>query len=416
MFSELTIDRGCGQPVSLQMAKFVKDKIANGTLASGEKIPTTKEIVKSVGVGPHTVRQAMKRLEQEDIVKCTPKLGTVICEDAVEIIMDSNPTAEVENKTSLPKRFETIGVIGLVQKVDSGVRYCVETAEGITNECTRLGVAAVVLPDEIINMTASEICDVLKAYRCNGLIWSHNSLPQDKTVFDVLDQHGIKTIFRRRGQFNDDRSSIDTDYDSAGYKTGQYFSQNSISNLLIFSHFDFNTAHNDFDCQFYPKMLRSGIQRAFEHNDIDSNIEVDINLNEDKKASQRIHSRLCHLPDNTGVIFTNGFQLLNYLNHTGPEGYELLRKFKVVSISNLAINVELRGVADGLDLMVLIDNFKNTGKMLVSNLMGMLKGYYHSGTTTLTSVDFKHFGDLFQTKTTAQTANTKSEIHTKVKG
>jgi hypothetical protein len=203
-------------------------------------------------------------------------------------------------------------------------------------------------------------------------------------------------MFRRRSQSNDGRPCIDADYDSAGYRTGQYFYQNGIKDILFFSHFDFNTSDIDLQQQGCPTMLKSGLMRAFEHNYLEPNTEVNVHRNEDEDVSRRIYSKLCQTPATTGIIFTNGYQLLNYLTHNGLQGYELLRTFKTVAVSNLTINYKLRKLVSGLDLMVLVDNFKETGKLLVGNLVGMLEGYFDSGTTTLVNVDFVKFDDSFK--------------------
>ncbi|MFI4911047.1 MAG: GntR family transcriptional regulator [Sedimentisphaeraceae bacterium JB056] len=396
MFEQLTIDRCSGKPVSSQIAHFVKQQIANNELSPGDKFPTTQEFVKNIGVGPHTVRQAMKALEKEGLVRCTPRLGTVVCEKAYNIVSNNTDDAVIVDTVVTPK-FRRIGVLGLFQKVtNGGMRYCVETAEGITSECERLGVTAIILPNKLQNMKAQEIYQELMGLGCEGLIWMYTERPDDPILFDYLNEKGIKIIFKRRSQANDGRPCIDADYETAGYKTGQYFHENGIKDLLVFSHFDFNTADAGIKLQSCPTMLKSGLLRAYEHNYLEPNIEVNVHINEDTDTSKRIYSKLCQIPDTTGVIFTNGYQLLNYLSHNGLQGYELLRTFKIVAVSNLTINYQLRPFVNGLDLMVLVDNFKESGKLIVGNLIGMLEGYFDSGATTLTGVDFSSFEDSFK--------------------
>jgi DNA-binding transcriptional regulator YhcF (GntR family) len=395
MFDGLTIDRCSGRPVSLQIAEFVKGKIACSDIIPGDKFPTTQEFVKSVGVGPHTVRQAMKTLEKEGIVRCTPRLGTVVCDSAYNIVSECNGL-NVSVKTNPEVKIRRIAVVGLVQKVGQIKRYCVETAEGITSECDRLGVSVVVMPDILSELNAADIYAELKSLGCEGVVWTDSKMPADPQTFDYLNDRGMKLMFRRRSQSNDGRPCIDADYDSAGYRTGQYFYQNGIKDILFFSHFDFNTSDIDLQQQGCPTMLKSGLMRAFEHNYLEPNTEVNVHRNEDEDVSRRIYSKLCQTPATTGIIFTNGYQLLNYLTHNGLQGYELLRTFKTVAVSNLTINYKLRKLVSGLDLMVLVDNFKETGKLLVGNLMGMLEGYFDSGTTTLVNVDFVKFDDSFK--------------------
>ncbi len=394
MFKELTIDRCSGKPVSLQIANYVRGKIANSDLLPGEKFPTTQDFGKQIGVGPHTVRQAMKHLEQEGLVKSTPRLGTVVCESVVGVSRPNERKQDINSQDTI-KSLRRIGVVGLVQKVDPQMRYCGETAEGITQECERLGIMAVVLPNILTNMGPAQMYDELCRFGCEGLIWSHNCLPIDNKSIDYISQRGIKIIFRRRSQINDGRSCIDADYESAGYRTGQYFYSHGIKELLIFSHFDFNTADLEPSIYGYPTRIKPGIVRSFENNYLIPNIEVCVHQNELAEVSERIYDRLRQTSPNKGIIFTNGYQLLNYLSQTGDAGRSLLEKFKTVAISNLTINYKLRPYVTGLDLMVLVDNFKEAGRLLVGNLMGMLDGYFDSATTTLVNVDLMKFEDSF---------------------
>ncbi len=394
MFRELIIDRSSGRPVSLQIADYVKSKISDGRFAPGSKFLTTQEFVKKVGVGPHTVRQAMKHLEEEGLVKSKPRLGTVICENAFQLITQRGQ-AVPDEKPQTCKVLKRIGVIGLVQKVDSAIRYCVETAEGITQESERLGIVVVVLPNMLINMKAAEIYEELRRIGCEGLIWAHNFLPDDPDAIDYICSRGIKVIFRRRSQKNDGRSCIDADYESAGYKTGQYFCGSGIKELLIFSHFDFNAVELVPNFYGYPTRIKSGIVRAYEHNYKPFDIEVCVNKTEEEQTSAAIYDKLRQTSVEKGIVFTNGYQLLNYLKYCGDEGREILAKFKTVAISNLTINYKLRPYVEGLEIMVLVDNFKEAGRLLVGNLMGMVNGYFDSATTTLVNVDFVKFEESF---------------------
>ncbi len=395
MFDGLTIDRCSGKPVSLQIAQFVRRRIADSDLLPGDKFPTTQDFGRKIGVGPHTIRQAMKYLEKEGLVKSTPRLGTIVCDKAFEIIKGREQNA-VEMPFDSARLIKRVGVVGLIQDTGNGrLRYCVETAEGITQECERLGIMAIVLPTVMIKMTAEQMFEELVRVDCQGLIWAHNDLPEDETAIDYVSQHGIKVIFRRRCQGNDGRPCIDADYESAGYRTGLYFNSIGIKELLVFSHFDFNTAELRPTTYAYPTRIKPGMVRAFEHNYLKPDIEVHVHRSEDEQTSERIFSKLRRTPPTKGIIFTNGYQLLNYLSQTGDEGRELLAQFKIVAISNLTINYQLRPFVAGLDLMVLVDNFKEAGRLLVGNLMGMLDGYFNSATTTLVNVDFMKFSDSF---------------------
>jgi GntR family transcriptional regulator, transcriptional repressor for pyruvate dehydrogenase complex len=63
-----------------QVLQRVKELIADGTFAVGEKIPTEVELTKMFGVGRSSVREAIKILQYLGIVKMLPSKGTFVCD------------------------------------------------------------------------------------------------------------------------------------------------------------------------------------------------------------------------------------------------------------------------------------------------------------------------------------------------
>ena len=130
MLSELIIDRKSGKPVSLQIAHFVRAKIHGKQLSPGDKLPTTQELTGRFGVGTHTIRQAMSMLEEEGLVKSTPRLGTVVSDaPSSKSLLNGN------GKNDAPVT-RCVAVFGLVQQSDSNDRLRRETAEGYFSELT----------------------------------------------------------------------------------------------------------------------------------------------------------------------------------------------------------------------------------------------------------------------------------------
>ena len=63
-----------------QVLRRVKELIADGTFAIGQKIPTEIELTTMFGVGRSSVREAIKILQYLGIVKMLPSKGTFVCD------------------------------------------------------------------------------------------------------------------------------------------------------------------------------------------------------------------------------------------------------------------------------------------------------------------------------------------------
>jgi DNA-binding LacI/PurR family transcriptional regulator len=77
-FEGLSIVRGSMVSASTQLADYLRGKIEANELKAGERLPTTSQMVKSLGVGATTVNTAINQLVREGLVESTPGRGTFI--------------------------------------------------------------------------------------------------------------------------------------------------------------------------------------------------------------------------------------------------------------------------------------------------------------------------------------------------
>ncbi|MFY9774117.1 MAG: GntR family transcriptional regulator [Trebonia sp.] len=66
-------------PPYAQIAAELRDQIEKGTLAPGDRVPSTREITQRWGVAMATATKALAALRQEGIVRPIPGVGTVVC-------------------------------------------------------------------------------------------------------------------------------------------------------------------------------------------------------------------------------------------------------------------------------------------------------------------------------------------------
>ena len=56
------------RPIYLQIIDFIKNQIINGTLKSGDKIPSVRELALTFKVNPNTIVKALYFLETEKLI------------------------------------------------------------------------------------------------------------------------------------------------------------------------------------------------------------------------------------------------------------------------------------------------------------------------------------------------------------
>jgi len=69
---------GVNLPPYAQIAAELRDQINKGTLAPGDRVPSTREITQRWGVAMATATKALAALRQEGIVRAIPGVGTVV--------------------------------------------------------------------------------------------------------------------------------------------------------------------------------------------------------------------------------------------------------------------------------------------------------------------------------------------------
>ena len=75
----LDMDAG---PIYLQIGIRVREQLARGDLAPGEKLPSARDLAARLSVNPNTVAHAYERLEADGVIETRRGLGTFIREDA----------------------------------------------------------------------------------------------------------------------------------------------------------------------------------------------------------------------------------------------------------------------------------------------------------------------------------------------
>ena len=64
----LSINEKDSRPIYLQIIGQIKEQVSNGTLKSGDELPSVRELANSLGINMHTVRSAYLKLRDQGIV------------------------------------------------------------------------------------------------------------------------------------------------------------------------------------------------------------------------------------------------------------------------------------------------------------------------------------------------------------
>ncbi len=65
-FTDLKIEEG--QPVYLQISRYLKRQIASGLIRDGDELPSRRVLSALLGINPNTVQKAFRLLEDEGLV------------------------------------------------------------------------------------------------------------------------------------------------------------------------------------------------------------------------------------------------------------------------------------------------------------------------------------------------------------
>ena len=83
----LQLDLKSRKSIYEQVMDQLKEQVMTGQMATGEKLPSVRELSKSITVNPNTVQKAYRELERQGYVYTTSGVGTFVA-DRSEIHAD----------------------------------------------------------------------------------------------------------------------------------------------------------------------------------------------------------------------------------------------------------------------------------------------------------------------------------------
>lgn len=110
-------------PIYLQVVDMIKMKIMNGTLQSGDKISSVRELAQELCVNPNTIQKAFAELEREGFIRTERAIGRYVT-DNLHLIEECKQQQVKDNMRTFVKQMEMLGV-----SIDSLIEYLSEYKE-----------------------------------------------------------------------------------------------------------------------------------------------------------------------------------------------------------------------------------------------------------------------------------------------
>ena len=73
------LDYRDARPIYTQIADGFRDQILSGVLASGERLPSVRELAMELTINPNTIQRAYRELEVQGWIASVPGKGSFVC-------------------------------------------------------------------------------------------------------------------------------------------------------------------------------------------------------------------------------------------------------------------------------------------------------------------------------------------------
>ena len=110
-------------PIYVQVINKIKRDIISGTLKPGDKMPSTRDLAKELGINPNTTARVYKEMERDNLCYTKRGLGTYITEsiERIELIRKEMADELINNfiKGMLQLGFNYEDIVNLIKKTSS---------------------------------------------------------------------------------------------------------------------------------------------------------------------------------------------------------------------------------------------------------------------------------------------------------
>jgi DNA-binding transcriptional regulator YhcF (GntR family) len=379
-------DRKSKVSAGMQLAGRVKELIASNELKVGQKLPTTEELSKIMGVSSHTVQKAMEILGNQGLIDGAPGRGRYI--SSRQTRSNGGKSQEELIRISVANLFQT------PKHNHPTDRFRVVSAEGVFAEASKLKINAVVVPEFYYTSSVDALIENMKQTSSQGVLWLYPTAFQWAVVRE-LEKADIPAVITTRSRISEKCACVEGDYESGGFIIGNHFTDREVDKVVLFPGCDpHDDSRREEVLSQWPNGIQQGIARAFGlvNGEITSKMET-YPLKNSTQASNQIMDKLNELNDSDGVIFIDSFHMFDFLQMYGQKAVDNLNRLNVVVIANKHLFGNFLQYRDKLDFYVLEDPLKEMASFAVQKLAGLIHGYL-ANTSTLVKPNFNRFRDI----------------------
>ena len=125
-----------GQPIYLQIMRYIKQGMASGIIADGEELPSRRALSAYLTVNPNTVQKAYRLLEEEGLVQSHAGAKSFVCATERQRaalrreLTENELRGMVRNMKGMRKRIGHLiryGKKGTVHSPNYWRRFCIRT-------------------------------------------------------------------------------------------------------------------------------------------------------------------------------------------------------------------------------------------------------------------------------------------------
>jgi len=82
---QLQVDSASRQPIYRQLVNQLREAVARGKIAVGERLPSVRQLSRELVINPNTVARVYTELEREGVLNTRPGLGVFVAEPKAEL-------------------------------------------------------------------------------------------------------------------------------------------------------------------------------------------------------------------------------------------------------------------------------------------------------------------------------------------
>ena len=82
---EFYVDTSSREPIYRQLATQVREAVARGRLEPGQKLPSVRELSRSLTVNPNTIARAYTELERDGVLHSRQGMGVFVAKPSCEL-------------------------------------------------------------------------------------------------------------------------------------------------------------------------------------------------------------------------------------------------------------------------------------------------------------------------------------------